>query len=72
MVDMNLVSLIDVFTILIFFLLANSLDVQTLSPLGRRCAAGVALPSRRRATALELAVSGRTIVLLQGQVAWPR
>ncbi len=30
MVDMNLVSLIDIFTILIFFLLSNSLDVETL------------------------------------------
>ena len=30
MVDMNLVSLIDVFTILIFFLLSNSSGVETL------------------------------------------
>ena len=30
MVDMNLVSLIDVFTILIFFLLSNSTGVETL------------------------------------------
>lgn len=30
MVDMNLVSLIDVFTILIFFLLSNSVGVETL------------------------------------------
>ena len=30
MVDMNLVSLIDVFTILIFFLLSNSTEVETL------------------------------------------
>lgn len=30
MVDLNLVSLIDVFTILIFFLLSNSTEVQTL------------------------------------------
>ena len=30
MVDMNLVSLIDVFTILIFFLLSNSGGVETL------------------------------------------
>jgi len=28
--DMNLVSLIDIFTILIFFLLSNSTDVETL------------------------------------------
>lgn len=31
MVDMNLVSLIDIFTILIFFLLSNSAEVETLS-----------------------------------------
>ena len=30
-VDMNLVSLIDVFTILIFFLLSNSGGVETLA-----------------------------------------
>ena len=30
MVDMNLVSLIDVFTILIFFLLSNSGGIETL------------------------------------------
>jgi len=32
MVDLNLVSLIDVFTILIFFLLSNSNTVETLPP----------------------------------------
>ena len=30
MVDMNLVSLIDVFTILIFFLMSNSVGIETL------------------------------------------
>jgi biopolymer transport protein TolR len=30
LVDMNLVSLIDIFTILIFFLLSNSAEVETL------------------------------------------
>ncbi|HET7865146.1 MAG TPA: biopolymer transporter ExbD, partial [Burkholderiaceae bacterium] len=30
--DLNLVSLIDVFTILIFFLLSNSTEVETLPP----------------------------------------
>ena len=34
MVDMNLVSLIDVFTILIFFLLSNSTEVETLPSTG--------------------------------------
>ena len=69
MVDMNLVSLIDVFTILIFFLLAHSLEVQTLSP-----PAGVQLPLARAEQAprggIELAVSGQT-VLLQGRVVAP-
>jgi biopolymer transport protein ExbD len=32
MVDLNLVSLIDVFTILIFFLLSNSAEVEKLPP----------------------------------------
>ena len=32
MVDMNLVSLIDVFTILIFFLLSNATEVEVLPP----------------------------------------
>lgn len=31
LVDMNLVSLIDIFTILIFFLLSNTAEVQTLT-----------------------------------------
>lgn len=66
LVDMNLVSLIDVFTILIFFLLAHSVDVQTLSP-----PAGVRLPQARAEQpprdGIELAVSGQT-VLLQGRV----
>jgi biopolymer transport protein ExbD len=39
LVDMNLVSLIDIFTILIFFLLSNSAEVQSLSP-----SKGVKLP----------------------------
>jgi biopolymer transport protein TolR len=64
-VDLNLVSLIDVFTILIFFLLANSMDVQTLA-----APAGVRLPEALSEQAprdgIELAVSGHD-VLLQGQ-----
>jgi biopolymer transport protein ExbD len=43
--DMNLVSLIDVFTILIFFLLSNS-GVETLAPAG-----GVHLPESTAKTA---------------------
>jgi biopolymer transport protein TolR len=66
LVDMNLVSLIDVFTILIFFLLAHSLDGQTLST-----PAGVHLPEARSLQpprdGIELVVSGSS-VLLKGQV----
>ena len=65
MVDMNLVSLIDVFTILIFFLLAHALEPQTLSLPG-----SVVLPEAASDLAprdgLELAVDGPDL-LLQGQ-----
>lgn len=64
-VDLNLVSLIDVFTILIFFLLANSMDVQTLAaPVGVRLPEAAAEQAPR--DGIELAVSG-TDVLLQGR-----
>ena len=46
MVDMNLVSLIDVFTILIFFLLSNSGGIETLpSPNFNERPAGVEIDS---------------------------
>ena len=65
MVDLNLVSLIDVFTILIFFLLAHALEPQTLSLPG-----GVVLPEAASELSprdgLELAVDGQDL-LLQGQ-----
>lgn len=65
MVDLNLVSLIDVFTILIFFLLAHALEPQTLSMPG-----SVVLPEAASDLAprdgLELAVDGQDL-LLQGQ-----
>jgi biopolymer transport protein TolR len=65
MVDLNLVSLIDVFTILIFFLLANAAEVQTLStPRGVRLPEAHAEQAPREG--IELAVSGRQ-VLLQGR-----
>lgn len=65
MVDLNLVSLIDVFTILIFFLLAHALEPQTLTTPG-----GVVLPEAASDLAprdgLELAIDGQDL-LLQGQ-----
>jgi biopolymer transport protein TolR len=77
MVDMNLVSLIDVFTILIFFLLSNSGGVETLpSP------KAVKLPESFAATAprdtlvvvvsgTEILVDGRKVSSVQDAMAGP-
>jgi len=65
MVDMNLVSLIDVFTILIFFLLSNSGGVETLpSPKAVLLPESVALKSP--AETLVVVVSG-TEILVDGR-----
>lgn|SRR5487761_2283777 len=67
MVDMNLVSLIDVFTILIFFLLSNSGGVEILpSPRGVRLPESVAETSPRETVVVvvsdtEILVDGRRI-----------
>lgn len=66
--DLNLVSLIDVFTILIFFLLSNSTEVQTLpSP------KSVKLPESTAETSpkdtLVVVVSGQDIVVEGREVA---
>ena len=65
--DMNLVSLIDVFTILIFFLLSNSGEVQTLP------SAAVKLPESTSEKAprenLVVVVSGQDIVVEGRKVA---
>lgn len=67
MVDMNLVSLIDVFTILIFFLLSNSGGVEILpSPRGVRLPESVAETSPRETIVVvvsdtEILVDGRRI-----------
>ena len=65
--DMNLVSLIDVFTILIFFLLSNSTEVQTLP------ADSVKLPLSTAEKApketLVVVVSGQEIVVEGRKVA---
>ena len=67
MVDMNLVSLIDVFTILIFFLLSNSGGVEILpTPRGVRLPESVAETSPRETIVVvvsdtEILVDGRRI-----------
>ncbi len=65
--DMNLVSLIDVFTILIFFLLSNS-GVETLAPAG-----GIHLPESTAKTAprptLVIVVNAREISVEGHKVA---
>lgn len=70
MVDMNLVSLIDVFTILIFFLLSNSGGVETLpSPKAVQLPESVAEVSPRDTvvvivSATEIIVDGRKVALV--------
>ena len=66
MVDMNLVSLIDVFTILIFFLLSNTGGVETLpSPQGGE-AARIDAAERSRARHAASSPSARTEILVDG------
>ncbi len=70
MVDMNLVSLIDVFTILIFFLLSNSGGVETLpSPKAVHLPESVAETSPRETvivivSASEIVVDGRKVAMV--------
>ena len=65
MVDMNLVSLIDVFTILIFFLLSNSGGVETCRA-RRRSSCPSRWPRRRRKETVVVVVSG-TEILVDGR-----
>jgi biopolymer transport protein ExbD len=68
MVDMNLVSLIDVFTILIFFLLSNSGGVETLpSPKSVRLPESVSEKSPRETVVV--VVSGAEIIVDGRKVA---
>jgi biopolymer transport protein ExbD len=68
MVDMNLVSLIDVFTILIFFLLSNSGGVETLpSPKAVRLPESLAEVSPRETVVV--VVSGTEIIVDGRKVA---
>jgi len=70
MVDMNLVSLIDVFTILIFFLLSNSGGVETLpSPKAVHLPESVAEVSPRDTVVVvvsgsEIVVDGRRVAMV--------
>jgi biopolymer transport protein ExbD len=65
MVDMNLVSLIDVFTILIFFLLSSATEVEVLPPSG-----AVKLPASNSETTPRdtlVVVVSPTEILVQGR-----
>ena len=75
MVDMNLVSLIDVFTILIFFLLSNSGGIETLpSPKAVHLPESVAEVSPRDTVVVvvsgsEILVDGRRIAMVADVLA---
>jgi biopolymer transport protein ExbD len=75
MVDMNLVSLIDVFTILIFFLLSNSGGVETLpSPKAVHLPESVAEVSPRDTVVVivsgtEIIVDGRKVAMVSDVLA---
>ena len=75
MVDMNLVSLIDVFTILIFFLLSNSGGIETLpSPKAVNLPESVAEVSPRDTVVVvvsgsEILVDGRRIAMVADVLA---
>jgi biopolymer transport protein ExbD len=75
MVDMNLVSLIDVFTILIFFLLSNAGGVETLpSPKAVLLPESVAEQSPRETIVVivssnEILVDGRKVALVADVLA---
>jgi biopolymer transport protein ExbD len=77
MVDMNLVSLIDVFTILIFFLLSNSGGVETLpSPRAVQVPESVAETSPRETVVVvvsgtEIIVDGRKIAAVADVINTP-
>ncbi len=67
MVDMNLVSLIDVFTILIFFLMSNTGGVETLaSPRAVKLPESMSQQAPKETlmitvTATEILVAGRVV-----------
>ncbi|MBW8832430.1 MAG: biopolymer transporter ExbD [Burkholderiales bacterium] len=77
MVDMNLVSLIDVFTILIFFLLSNATGVELLpSPKAVQLPASVAEKSPKETvvvvvSAAEIIVDGRKVANVADVISQP-
>ncbi len=66
LVDLNLVSLIDIFTILIFFLLSNSTDVETL-PSNRAVKLPESIAEKKPRETVVVIVTGSEI-LVQGHV----
>jgi biopolymer transport protein ExbD len=77
MLDMNLVSLIDVFTILIFFLLSNSGGVETLpSPKAVKLPESIAEKSPRETVVVvvsgtEILVDGRRVAMVADVIGTP-
>ena len=68
MVDLNLVSLIDIFTILIFFLLANASDVEVL-PNTRTVKLPESTAEKAPRPTVVIVVSGQDIVVQGRKVA---
>ncbi len=68
MVDMNLVSLIDVFTILIFFLLSSS-GVETLMPSNKALALPLSTAEKAPRETLVVVVSGEEIIVEGRRIA---
>lgn len=68
MVDMNLVSLIDVFTILIFFLLSSA-GVETLLPSNKAVALPLSTAEKAPRETLVLVVSGEEIIVEGRRIA---
>jgi len=64
LVDLNLVSLIDIFTILIFFLLSNSIDVETL-PSNKAVKLPESIAEKKPRDTVVVIVTG-TEILVQG------
>ncbi len=65
LVDLNLVSLIDIFTILIFFLLSNSIDVETL-PSNKAVKLPESIAEKKPRDTVVVIVTG-TEILVQGR-----
>jgi biopolymer transport protein TolR len=68
LVDMNLVSLIDIFTILIFFLLSNSTEVETL-PNSKAVKLPESIADKSPREAVVVVVNGNEILVQGHKVA---